>query len=101
MLGSGRVEREVQRGRAPYAIGAVSLDDLGHAFAPVELALVRGAGRAVGLCAIGAAHEGNCDILRALRLPRWGSEAHMGAVKRIANPREKYKYLLILLLEVV
>jgi hypothetical protein len=39
--------------------------------------------------------------LRALGLPRWGSEAHMGAVKRIANPREKYKYLLILLLEVV
>ena len=69
MLGSGRVEREVQRGRAPHAIGAVSLDDLGHALAAVELALVRGARRAVGLCAIGAAHEGNCGSLRALSLP--------------------------------
>ena len=39
VLGGRRVEGEVQRGRAPHAVGAVALDDLGHALTAVQLAL--------------------------------------------------------------
>ena len=38
VLGGGRIQGVVERGRTPHAIGAIAFDDLGHALTAVHLA---------------------------------------------------------------